>query len=126
MLPGGEERYADCVEAGAVEIGVRPEDVAVVAANNPGAIRGEVYVVEPTGNETLVEVLVGDEHVSVRAEKSFDAPIGSAVGIQFTARAACFFDASERCVVQREAGSAHVPALAPDSNTTTQEEKEEA
>jgi multiple sugar transport system ATP-binding protein len=126
MLPGGEERYADCVEAGAVEVGVRPEDVRLVAGDAPGALRAEVYVVEPTGNETVVEVLVGDEHLSVRTEKGFDAPIGSAVGIQFAARAAGFFDASERCVVQREAGSGHVPALAQGSKTTTREEKEEA
>jgi multiple sugar transport system ATP-binding protein len=125
-LAGGEERYTACVEAGAVEIGVRPEDVRLVAADAAGALRGEVYVVEPMGNETLVEVLIGDEHLSVRAEKGFDASIGSSVGIQFTARAACFFDASERCVVQREAGSGHGPTLGQDSNTTTQEEKEEA
>jgi multiple sugar transport system ATP-binding protein len=124
-LSVGEERYAACAEAGAVEIGVRPEDVTVVAAHTPGALRGEVYVVEPMGNETLVEVLIGDEHLSVRAQKGFDAPIGSAVGIEFTARAACFFDASERCVVHREAGSGHVSAPAPDPKTTTQEEKEE-
>jgi multiple sugar transport system ATP-binding protein len=103
-LAGSEERYEICAGAGAVEIGVRPEDVRLVAPDAPGAMKGEVYVVEPTGNETIVEVLVGTERLSARASRSFDAPIGSAIGVEFGVETACFFDASEQCVVHREVG----------------------
>jgi multiple sugar transport system ATP-binding protein len=121
-VPGGGSRYAACSGAKAVEIGIRPEDVRLVAPDAPGAIRGEVYVVEPTGNETLVDVLVGDEHISARAPRGFDAPIGSPVGVELAAGAACFFDASETCVAHREAGSGKPPEL---TELFTPEEKEE-
>jgi multiple sugar transport system ATP-binding protein len=114
-LAGSEALYEICSHAGAVEIGVRPEDVTLVAPGAPEAIQGEVYVVEPTGNETVVEVLVGTERLAVRASRSFDAPIGSAIGVEVGIEAASFFDASERCVVHRDAGSAAESAPARSS-----------
>jgi multiple sugar transport system ATP-binding protein len=120
-LPGGSERFDSCVAAGAVEIGVRPEDVRLVDAGKPGSIRGEVYVVEPTGNETLVETLVGDERLTARAPRDFEAAIGSAIGIELSAATACFFDASERCVAHRLAGGGRV--LAPAETSTTKKEE---
>jgi multiple sugar transport system ATP-binding protein len=120
-LPGGHARYAECAGAEATEIGVRPEDVHLVAPGAPGSITGEVYVVEPTGNETLVEVLVGDERLTARAPRDFDAAIGSAVGVELNATTACFFDASERCVAHRMTGAGLPPALV-DPSTPTKEE----
>ena len=117
-LPGGEHRYEACAAAAAVQVGVRPEDVHLVEAGAPGAIRGEVYVVEPTGNETLVEVLVGDERLTARAPRDFDAAIGSAIGVELNAATACFFDASERCVEHRTAGSGRAPGPTDQSPTT--------
>jgi multiple sugar transport system ATP-binding protein len=120
-LEGGEERYAECAAAEATEIGVRPEDVNLVASGAPGSIPGEVYVVEPMGNETLVEVLVGDERLSARASRDFDAVIGSAIGVDLNAATACFFDAAERCVAHRVSGAGHMPPPA-DLSTPTKEE----
>ena len=70
-----------------------PEDFSLVDLATPGALKGEVYVVEPMGNETLVEVRVGAEHLSVRAGRGFTARVGSKVGVKFDADDACFFDA---------------------------------
>jgi multiple sugar transport system ATP-binding protein len=112
-IAGSERRYEICARAGAVEIGVRPEDVRLVAPDAPEAMKGEVYVVEPTGNETVVEVLVGSERLSARASRYFDAPIGSAIGVEVDGGAACFFDASERCVVHREVGAVATSAPQP-------------
>ena len=95
--------------------------MGLVAAGSPGAIPGEVYVVEPTGNETLVEVLVGDERLTARAQRDFDAAIGSPIGVELSAATACFFDASERCVAHRVAGAGRPPTPA-DLSTPTKEE----
>jgi len=122
-LTGSESRFDACVAAEAAEIGVRPEDVTLVEPDTPGAIRAEVYVVEPTGNETLVEVLVGDERLTARAPRDFEAAIGAPIGIQLTARTACFFDASERCVVYREAGFRQTPIPAGPATTSKEEER---
>jgi len=66
-----------------------------------GAIPGEVYVVEPMGNETLVDVRVGNERIVARAGRGFRAVPGSNIGVNFDAADACFFDASGSIVVQR-------------------------
>jgi multiple sugar transport system ATP-binding protein len=55
------------------------------------ALVGEVYVVEPMGNETLVDVRLGDQRVMVRAPRSFSAAIGSSVAVRMAPGSACFF-----------------------------------
>ena len=70
------ERRAACGAGEATEMGTRPEDLSLVDLETPGALKGEVYVVEPMGNETLVEVRVGGEHLAVRAARGFTAARG--------------------------------------------------
>jgi len=83
------------------EAGIRPEDLSLVSPGAPGALPGEVYVVEPMGNETLVDVRVGGERLNVRALKGFTTPIGSTVGVTFDPANACFFDGAGNTVVHR-------------------------
>jgi len=106
-LPGGsvslaERRFAECAAAGVAEIGVRPEDLELVEPDRDGAMRGDVYVVEPMGNETIVDVLVGEHRVRVRAERGWRAAIGSPVGVHVDPDAACFFGADGTTAVQRD------------------------
>ena len=81
--------------------GVRPEDMSLVSAGEAGALQGEVWVVEPMGNETLVDVRLGDERATVRAPRGFDAPIGSPIGVAFDPRSACLFDSGGMTVAHR-------------------------
>jgi multiple sugar transport system ATP-binding protein len=90
-----------CAPHAPAELGIRPEDLRLCDATTAGALRGEVYVVEPLGNETLVEVHVAGTVLVVRAERGWDAPIGSPVGITFDLAAACFFGENGETVVQR-------------------------
>ncbi len=101
MLPLDAERRTACLAAGVNEVGVRPEDRHLVDGGQPGAVAGEVYVVEPMGNETLVDVRVGGERLTLRASRRFTASIGSAVGVTFDSGDACFFDRSGSTVVHR-------------------------
>jgi multiple sugar transport system ATP-binding protein len=82
-------------------IGIRPEDVSLADPGTPGAIGAEVYVVEPMGNETLVDVRVKGERLTLRARRGFTAPIGSTVGVTFDPANACFFDKAGNTVVHR-------------------------
>jgi multiple sugar transport system ATP-binding protein len=100
-LPLDEERRGACMSCGVMEVGIRPEDISLVESGRPGALNGEVYVVEPMGNETLVDVRVGGERLTLRAGRGFTAPIGSAVGVTFDTADACFFDASGSTRVHR-------------------------
>lgn len=90
-VPLAGETFAACVERQVTELGVRPEDLTVCDPGTAGALRGEVYVVEPLGNETLVQVRLGDAVVELLAERGWDAPIGAPVGVTFDPAAACFF-----------------------------------
>jgi multiple sugar transport system ATP-binding protein len=96
-----ERRLAACAEGGVTEIGVRPEDLRLVEPGQAGALAGDIYVVEPMGNETIVDVLLGGVRVRVRAERGWRAAIGSSVGVLVDPDAACFFAEDGRAVVQR-------------------------
>ena len=95
------EIAAECRERQAVAIGIRPEDLALTEPGAPGALPGSVFVVEPMGSETLVDVTVGETRVVVRAPRATTYPLGAAVGLAVDARRACFFAADGTTVVHR-------------------------
>jgi multiple sugar transport system ATP-binding protein len=100
-IPLDAGRIAACRAGAVAELGVRPEDVSLVESGQKAALSGEIYVVEPMGNETLVDLRVGDQRLTVRASRGFTAPIGSTIGARFDPGDACFFDASGKTVVHR-------------------------
>ena len=87
----GTELGPACAAAGATALGIRPEDVEIVPHASAEALAGEIYVVEPMGNETLVDVRIGDQRVMARAPREFAAPIGSPIGVRVALKSACFF-----------------------------------
>jgi len=80
----------DAPVRGRAKLGFRPEHGQIVAADAPGTLRGEVYVVEPLGNETLVTVRVGEQLLNVREAAEYTRPVG------------------ERCAVQPAPGRTHL------------------
>jgi multiple sugar transport system ATP-binding protein len=80
-----------CTASGVTALGVRPEDIEILPEGTAGVLEGEIYVVEPMGNETLVDVRIGDQRVMARAAREFAAPIGSPIGVRVALRSACFF-----------------------------------
>jgi multiple sugar transport system ATP-binding protein len=100
-LPLEFRRREKCLAASVTEAGIRPEDVRFVELDEAAAVAGEVYVVEPMGNETLVDVRVGRERLAVRARRGFTARIGSSIALAFDTADACFFNASGLTVVHR-------------------------
>ena len=96
-----DDIFAGCASNGIVELGVRPEDLRLVAPEREGALRGEVYVVEPMGNETLVDVRLAESVVTVRTERGWNEPIGAPVALEIDVRTACFFDAQGATQIHR-------------------------
>jgi multiple sugar transport system ATP-binding protein len=90
-----------CLAGAIAGFGIRPEDVRLVAPGQPNVLNGEVYVVEPMGNETLVDMRFGDERICARAPRGYTARIGSPVGVAFDPFDASFFDQSGVTVVHR-------------------------
>ncbi len=94
-------QFQACKAAEVTEIGIRPEDITIASAKAPKAVPGEIYVIEPSGHETLVDVRVGKERVSVRGPRIFNGRIGEVVGLLFDTKDACFFNSNGVTVIQR-------------------------
>ena len=73
--------------------GVRAEDLRVVAPED-GALKGSIYAIELTGNETLVTCQVGEALVVVKMDKDYEAQMGAAVGITADEKQVFFFDSA--------------------------------
>jgi len=78
---------------GAAKLGFRPEHAELVEPSAAGSLPGEIYVVEPLGNETLVTIDVGDALVNIRQPAEFSMPIGTRCGVRPIARHLHLFDA---------------------------------
>jgi multiple sugar transport system ATP-binding protein len=100
-VPLPAARLAACRAADIVEIGLRPEDMSVSAPGASNALPGEIYVVEPMGNETLVNVRLAGGNVSVRAGRDFRGAVGANIAVSFDVSNACFFDAAGMTAVHR-------------------------
>ncbi|WP_217576498.1 ABC transporter ATP-binding protein [Mesorhizobium sp. GbtcB19] len=94
-------RLTACRLAEIVEIGLRPEDCSVAQPGEAGALPGEIYVVEPMGNETLVNVRLEGGNVSVRAGRDFRGVVGESIGVAFDPANACFFNSAGLTAVHR-------------------------
>jgi multiple sugar transport system ATP-binding protein len=90
--PAGVVPIADARHAGPVKLGFRAEHGELVAAGAADALTGEIYVVEPLGNETLVTVKVDGELVNLRMPAGFGGAVGEPCGVRPLAGAVHLFD----------------------------------
>jgi multiple sugar transport system ATP-binding protein len=77
--------------SGPVTLGFRAEDARVTAPGE-GAVAAPVYTFELLGDATLVTVKAGGALVAVKADKTFRAEIGQAVGIAIEPHQCHLFD----------------------------------
>ena len=76
-----------------VVLGVRSEDLVVVDAGQ-GDINAPIFSVELTGENTLVTVRVGKQHVIARADRFYRNEIDTPIGIKVNTEHTYLFDAS--------------------------------
>ena len=67
---------------GPVKLGFRPEHAEFVERGTPGSLAGDIYVVEPLGNETLVTVRVEDDLLNIRAAADFHRAVGERTAVR--------------------------------------------
>ena len=63
--------------------GVRPEDIELLHGSQEGTIPAEVYVVEPLGDRTIVDMQIGSATVKVKAAPDFTANSGARLNLRF-------------------------------------------
>jgi multiple sugar transport system ATP-binding protein len=95
---------ASALKAEEVILGARPEDVKIhlQMPSSDAAyafIDAEIYVTEPLGNETIVDIKVGEAVIKVLAESDFSGQPGQKVWIRMNEHKLHFFDAaSHQCL----------------------------
>ena len=67
---------------GATKLGFRPEHAGLTEPGAPDSFAGEIYVVEPLGNETLVTVDLGGTLVNVREAADFGGSAGDRCAVR--------------------------------------------
>ena len=86
--------------AGAVVMGLRPEDIAIAS---DGEVSGEIFVVEPLGREDLIDVRVGQHSFILLANTESQHRAGERVSLQFDMNQVQFFDPqTERSLLWRQ------------------------
>lgn len=75
-------------------LALRPEDLSISeeVEETEKWIPGEIYVVEPLGTETVVDVKVGEELVKVKEKSTFRAKLGEKVKLVFDESIMHLFD----------------------------------
>jgi multiple sugar transport system ATP-binding protein len=80
-----------------VYLGVRPEDVRILAQpQTASSLPAEVYVAEALGNETLVRLQIAGQEMVVRADASYEPEMGARVWVEPDLRRAHLSDASNQ------------------------------
>jgi multiple sugar transport system ATP-binding protein len=70
--------------------GIRPEDIEL--SHETGLIHAEVYVVEPLGDRTIVDMRLGSEFIKVKVAPDFATTSGDSLGMRFDSERFHVFD----------------------------------
>ncbi len=70
-------------ETNEVIIGIRPEHIKIVGKDTPGSIKTNVFVVEPLGTETIINVKLGDKICKIRLLGETEYAPGETIHIMF-------------------------------------------
>jgi multiple sugar transport system ATP-binding protein len=102
-----ETKQKSCLEAlrpvlgaGSVVLGLRPEDVRIYAEKRiEGSVPAEIYVTEPLGNETIVDVKMSENIVKVIEGPDFEGKTGQEIWIKIDSTKLHFFhDETHECI----------------------------
>ena len=74
--------FFDTLE-GQVILGIRPENIEIFLQNPPkSSIEASIYVTEPLGNETIVDLILGEDVIKAIAAPDFTANVNQKVWIR--------------------------------------------
>jgi ABC-type sugar transport system ATPase subunit len=85
---------------GNVVLGIRPEDLKIHTKPDAGdLVQAEVYVTEPLGNETIVDVKMGENVIKVLSEADFSVGSGQKIWIEINSvKIHLFHDETHECI----------------------------
>jgi multiple sugar transport system ATP-binding protein len=81
---------------GEVILGVRHNSVRLYPTEQPGAIKGRVYTVEPTGDVTFVHFRIGEHLLVASVEPAFQISADAPIWVDFDQRYIHLFDGQSK------------------------------
>jgi multiple sugar transport system ATP-binding protein len=81
-------------------MGIRAEDITLSDSAEEGAIAGTVYVAEPLGDRTIVDIHVGQASVKVKAAPTFDTAPGQPLWVRIDTDRLHLFDQATGAAIQ--------------------------
>ena len=104
--PGVRIAGFTAADAANVVLGVRPEDLGLVAADDTtAAVAAEVFAFELTGDSTLVTIKHGDLMVTAKAGKDYRSAMGVRVGLRASAEQCHLFDGGTQARIATRLGA---------------------
>ena len=79
--------------------GVRSEDITIHSSERDDTVSATVYVLEPLGDRTYVDVEIGEHILKVRADADFTAETGATVYLSFDIDRIHLFDAESELTI---------------------------
>ena len=81
-------------------LGLRPEDIRIhTEKTKESSIQTEIYVTEPLGSETIVDIKLGDNIIKVLTEADVPGKSGQPIWITFNySKLHMFHDETHECV----------------------------
>ncbi|MDZ4719936.1 MAG: ABC transporter ATP-binding protein [Roseiflexaceae bacterium] len=77
------DRVHTTIGGGRLILGVRPEDIALSAEPLPSSIPGKIYVIEPLGDRTIIDLAIGGAQVRVRVPPTSTDVLGAQLWCSF-------------------------------------------
>ena len=92
-LPAEFEQSLAAATGRDVVLGIRPEHVKIVGRPGEHAVRGEVFMTELLGRDTLVDVRSGEQRIRALVPGDAPVPVGQNVWVEFQPEYVHLFDA---------------------------------
>jgi multiple sugar transport system ATP-binding protein len=94
------EGYAGKLAAGEYKLGVRPEDVSIVAEGAENSLPAEVFLIEAFGYEKLIEIDLANTRIRARVSPRVSIKTGEKISVFFNPKKVRFFDTDGNLVRQ--------------------------
>ncbi len=87
-------KQSGLLNKGSAILGVRPEDIIVVQSGSPNSFELQIFMVEPLGSETIIDISIDDLLIKLKQDKAMHASPGEKITISFRDENVHVFDPS--------------------------------
>jgi multiple sugar transport system ATP-binding protein len=87
-------KQSGILDKGKAILGIRPEDIIIVQSGLPNSFDMQVFMVEPLGSETIIDISIDDSLIKLKQDKAIHTSPGEKITITFKGENVHIFDPS--------------------------------